>query len=124
MVDAPRNQGKYCVGVVGTGTGTNYDRWSYCCRYTDYQQGYAKKDAGDYTITASGSTNANYNIYFQPGKFTIKKLDLTITADNKTMILGGVEPEYTVTIAGAVSGSEETTMKAADGEGKVKARKG
>ena len=174
-VAAPRNQGTYYVGVVGTGStnygggpiavGTltinkanltvlaqdqsaNYDGTHTVQYYFDenaYQYiglvgedaasaitgttltiaaaDLAKKDAGDYTIIASGSTNTydNYNIYFQPGKFTIKKLDLTITADDKEMTLGGTEPPYTVSITGAVP-SEETTMLDAAG-GKVKAER-
>ena len=83
----------------------------------------AKKDAGDYTITASGSMNDNYNIYFQPGKFTIKKVDLTITAQDKEMTLGGAEPEYTIVINGAVAGEETTMRGTGDGEGKAKAER-
>ena len=82
-----------------------------------------KKVAGSYTITPSGSTNANYNIYFQPGTFTINRVPLTITADDKIMTLGGAEPEYTITITGAVL-EEETTMRGTgDGQGKAKAER-
>ena len=76
----------------------------------------SKTAAGEYPITPNASTftqtSANYNIYFQPGTYTIEKADLTITADNKTWIYGNAEPTYTFTLSGHYSG-DETAIKAA-----------
>ena len=85
-----------------------------------------KKAAGDYTITPDVTTfaNANYNIFVQTGTFTIKKVNLTIKADNKTMTVGGAEPAYTATITGAVAGEEADMVDASKGKVKVTRKAG
>ena len=68
----------------------------------------SKTAAGEYPITPNASTftqtPANYNIYFQPGTYTIEQADLTITADDKEWIYGNAEPTYTFTLSGHYSG--------------------
>ena len=83
-----------------------------------------KKAAGEYAITATEATftqtNANYNLFFQPGTFTIEQRDLTIAADNKSMSLGAALPELTATITGYVGGENADMIATGDGKGKVK----
>ena len=71
-----------------------------------------KTAVGTYTITASGATNSNYNIYFQPGTYSITPREMTITADDKTWIYGGTEPTYTASLSGNIS-SEASAIQAA-----------
>ncbi len=105
------------IGLVGEDTGANIDGTKTIAISPAADA--AKTVAGVYTIAPARETfiNANYNIFVQNGTFTIKKVNLTIKADNKNMTVGGVEPAYTATITGAVAG-EETDMRDAS-KGKV-----
>ena len=49
--------------------------------------GGAGTNAGEYTLTASG-TDGNYNLTFVDGKLTIEKADATVTADDRTKTYG------------------------------------
>lgn len=86
----------------------------------------AKTVAGEYTIAPDQTTftNANYNIFVQNGKFTIKKLDLTITADNKIISLGAALPALTVTYTGSIAAEEADMNDAAKGQVKVTRKAG
>ncbi|HVU96306.1 MAG TPA: MBG domain-containing protein [Puia sp.] len=59
---------------------------------------------GGYPITASGARDPNYTISYTPGTLTIGKATLTVTADNKTMPLGGPLPTLTISYSGFVNG--------------------
>lgn len=63
-------------------------------------------DAGTYTISGKHD-NANYYITFVEGEFEILQKDLTITADNKSVVYGSTFSEYTVSYSGFVNGENE-----------------
>ncbi len=70
----------------------------------------AVKDAGTYTATASIS-NTNYVLTGTTTQnFSIGKVTLTATADDKTITYGDAEPEYTVTYSGFVNGENESVI--------------
>jgi hypothetical protein len=66
--------------------------------------------AGAYPITPSSAVDPNYTITFQPGTMTVGKAPLTVTADNKTMPLGGPLPPLTVSYAGFVNGDNASNL--------------
>ena len=51
-------------------------------------------------VSQSDGANPNYDITFVPGKFTINKATLTVSADNKTIKYGDIVPEYTINYSG------------------------
>ena len=69
------------------------------------------KDAGEYTITltATGTTMKGS----ATATYTITKLDLTVTADDKTMEKGSTVPELTVSYAGFVNGETADVLTTA-----------
>ena len=79
-------------------------------------------NAGSYSIDISnavGTGLGNYNISYAPGTFTVNKALLTVTADDKSMIYGGLAPTLTDTITGFVNGETagviDTTGSVASG---------
>ncbi len=66
--------------------------------------------AGTYPITPSGGTAANYTFTYQPGTLTIGKAQLTVTADNKSMALGGPLPPLTVSYSGFVGSDNASSL--------------
>ena len=70
----------------------------------------AASPAGTYPITASGAVDPNYTFTYQTGTLTIGKANLTATADNKAMPLGGPLPALTVTITGFVNGDNAASL--------------
>jgi hypothetical protein len=64
----------------------------------------ASSSVGTYPITASGAVDANYTITYTSGVLTIGKATLTVTADSKTMPLGGPLPTLTISYSGFVNG--------------------
>lgn len=80
----------------------------------------ANRGAGDYPITITQSTLAkgndpagNYAFNLQPGKLSIAKAPLTITADDKSRDYGDVDPTFTV--SGAVFQYSDTLATAITG---------
>ena len=70
-------------------------------------------NAGDYTVTISiPASNATY-IGTDSFEFTINQAPLTVTADNKTAIVGAAMPELTYTVTGMVNGESAATAIAA-----------
>jgi hypothetical protein len=65
---------------------------------------------GNYTITASGAADPNYTITYQTGLMTVGKAILTVTADNKSMPLGGPVPPLTVSYTGFVNGDNASSL--------------
>ena len=55
---------------------------------------------GDYDVTPSGSTSANYTITFVTGTLSVTRAALTITADPSTKVYGQVNPAFTASYAG------------------------
>lgn len=84
-------------------TGTlNYD--------CDYHAGSPVKDEA-YTVMPSGLISAkNYEIRYKEGSFTVKKKDLTVTADDKKVIVGNPAPAFTVSYDGFVNGDDEQVL--------------
>jgi gliding motility-associated-like protein len=58
----------------------------------------------NYTIEAYDASDDNYDFTYQPGILTITKAPLTLTADNKTRVYGGPNPELTITYSGFKNG--------------------
>ena len=67
----------------------------------------APVNAGDYTVTINGVGKSSYASITK--KFTITPATLTITADNKSIYVGGTLPEYTYTVSGLVGEDKLTT---------------
>jgi MBG domain (YGX type) len=65
---------------------------------------------GTYPITVSGAVDANYTISYVAGTMTVGKAALTVTADNKSMALGGPLPALTVSYAGFVNGDGASNL--------------
>jgi len=66
--------------------------------------------AGTYTLTASGAVNPNYAIVYVNGIYTITKATLNVTADNKSMPLGGPLPALTISYTGFVNGDNASSL--------------
>ena len=65
---------------------------------------------GTYPTTASGAVDPNYTFTYQPGTLTIGKSQLTVTADNKAMPLGGPLPPLTVSYSGFVGSDNASSL--------------
>ena len=74
--------------------------------------------AGDYTVYVTGNAKqGNYTVAFETGTFTVYKKEITVSADDKTMVYGGTEPELTATVDGLVEGdSIEYTLSREEGD--------
>ena len=66
--------------------------------------------ANTYPITVSGVVDPNYTITYKAGTMTVGKAVLTVTADNKTMPLGGPLPILTVSYSGFVNGENAASL--------------
>lgn len=76
-----------------------------------FECSYRKGDnAGTYTVTPKGITSDKYGISFVAGVLTVAKKALTITAADKTMTVGGTEPEYTITSSGFIAGEDMSDL--------------
>lgn len=75
----------------------------------DYGPNAAVPEDGTATITPSGLTSPNYNITFEPGVLTVKKLVAVITPNqdvNKEY--GDDDPDFTYTVSGLINGDQLT----------------
>lgn len=75
----------------------------------DYGPNAAVPEDGTATITPSGLTSPNYNITFEPGVLTVKKLVAVITPNqdvNKEY--GDDDPDFTYTASGLINGDQLT----------------
>jgi len=70
----------------------------------------AGETVGNYLITPSGFTSANYAITFTTGTLTIEKAALSVTAESKTKIYGAGDPAFTATYAGFVNGESAAVL--------------
>ena len=57
-----------------------------------------------YAITASGAVDSDYAISYVAGNLTVTAAALSITADDKTQVYGGVQPGLTASYVGLVNG--------------------
>ena len=79
-------------------------------------------NVGSYEVTPKGLTSGNYNIDFVKGTLTVNKAALTVTADNKSKIVGAANPTFTGTLTGvknndAITASYSTTATQQSGVG-------
>ncbi len=70
----------------------------------------ATSGANSYAIVPSGAAATNYAIAYTNGSLTINKVQLLITADNKTKEVGQVNPTFTFSYSGFVAGDDETDL--------------
>ncbi len=70
-------------------------------------------NAGNYAITASGYSSANYTITYADGQLTINPATLTYTANPAFMTYGGAVPSLSGSVTGFVAG--ETLASATTG---------
>ena len=75
----------------------------------------ASANAGTYTgtLTASGAVDGNYTICYLPGRLTINKAPLTVTANNQGMTYGGSMPSLTASYAAFVNGDSAASLTTA-----------
>lgn len=67
----------------------------------DYELAYSNNvNAGIASVTVTGIGNYKDTL---PKSFTIDKQELIISADNKSAVVGDIEPEYTYTVTGIVN---------------------
>lgn len=67
-------------------------------------------DVGTYALIAKDAEAKNYNISYQPGKMTITKCPLMITADAATREYGEPNPTFTCSYEGFVGGETESVL--------------
>jgi gliding motility-associated-like protein len=65
---------------------------------------------GAYPVTASGAVSINYTFTYSPGKITVTKAPLTITADSLSKVQGLVNPVLTVNYHGFVNGQTAAAL--------------
>jgi len=67
---------------------------------------------GTYEIDAAQGTltTANYTFSFEKGTLTVNPKELKVTADNKTIIYGGLSPMFTATYDGFITGQDESVL--------------
>ena len=70
---------------------------SFTCSYQQFD------NVGEYIITPSGLTSDNYAITFDTGKLTVSSKELTVVAENKEIVYGESDPEFTYQITGLVN---------------------
>ncbi|SDT23587.1 gliding motility-associated C-terminal domain-containing protein [Mucilaginibacter mallensis] len=75
--------------------------------------GTASSPAGSYPITASGAVDANYTISYVAGSLTIRKANLTITADNQSVAHGAAIPALTASYSGFVNDDNVASLTTA-----------
>jgi filamentous hemagglutinin family protein len=68
------------------------------------------KNAGGYTISASGLTSGNYDISYVVGTLNVGKAVLTVTADDKSRTYGDNNPSLTVSYSGFVHGENKNVI--------------
>ncbi len=73
----------------------------------------ASSSVGDYPISISGFTSANYTINFVNGTLTISKAVLTVTAENKTKLFGAANPDLTASLTGFVNNETASVVSGA-----------
>lgn len=67
-------------------------------------------NVGEYAITVSGGAATNYSFTYVPGKLTITKAPLTITAVNCSREYGLPNPTFTFNYAGFVAGNTAASL--------------
>ena len=65
---------------------------------------------GLYGITLSGGSDDLYDLKPGNGTMEIRKAELTVTADNKSKIYGGANPELTISYSGFLPGQDQRVL--------------
>jgi hypothetical protein len=75
---------------------------------TKVQVGSTAINAGDYALKIEGGAAAdNYNLVSRlDGKLTIKKVDLTVKANNANKTIGAADPKFTLAIVSGLQGAD------------------
>ena len=79
---------------------------------SDYSVGTGVKE-GPLDIIVSGGESRNYIINYFSGTLIIEKADLTITANDQSVVYGDSIPEYTVAYDGFVNNENESVLEGA-----------
>src|SRR5207302_1355400 len=70
----------------------------------------ASSSVGGYAITAGGAQDNDYTISYVAGTLTITRANLTITANNQSMVYGGNSPTLTPSYTGFVNGDTAASL--------------
>ncbi|MBR2335534.1 MAG: hypothetical protein IKA62_04835 [Clostridia bacterium] len=110
--ELPTNNGVTYTGFVGSDTeSVIIGAPTYTYSYEQYG------NVGEYTITPAGVTADNYKMTFVPGKLTVEKKVVGVTAEAKTKTYGDADPEFTYITSGLVNGDIlEGALARAEGE--------
>src|SRR5207244_3877131 len=73
----------------------------------------AHSNAGSYSISCSGNTNANYAPTYAAGTLTVTAKAATVTADNHTKTYGAGDPGFTFQVSGLETGDSLTGVSCA-----------
>jgi filamentous hemagglutinin family protein len=92
------------VTITGFIPGENPSVLGGTLTYSGSSQGAV--NAGTYTITPGGLTDANYAITFTNGTLTINQAALTVTANNQAKAYGDADPTLTYTPSGQLFGAD------------------
>ncbi|MCY1636693.1 MBG domain-containing protein [Marinifilum sp. D737] len=65
---------------------------------------------GSVAIKVSGAQSDNYTFTYQNGTLSIKKAELTVTAEDKVKLYGEVNPEFTFKYSGFVNGDDASAL--------------
>ena len=109
----PTFTASYAGFVNGEGSGELTGSPSFTCNDKQGNPVGPGTDAGTYSITpAIGSLSANNYSFasFVAGTLTITKVDLTVTADDKTMTQGESAPEFSVSYDGFINDEDESVV--------------
>jgi len=66
-------------------------------------------NAGNYALTPSGLSAANYTVNFASGTLTVNKAALTLTGNDATREYGAADPAFSSTLTGFVNGETAVT---------------
>ncbi|MBR6812449.1 MAG: Ig-like domain-containing protein, partial [Oscillospiraceae bacterium] len=80
--------------------------------------GDAPVNAGSY-ICVAANISANYNTVIAPGFLTIDPIEIIVTMDNVTKVIGEEDPEFTYTVEGEVLEGHELVVKPYRAEGET-----
>lgn len=97
-----------CDDLFGSDTIEDIAGITFLC---DYSSG---DDAGEYPITVSGGSNANYIIGYLAGTLTVTPKEITVTADDKTAVYGDASIAYSFTASGLVAGDSAAMLGTPD----------
>ncbi len=84
--------------LFGSDTIGDISGLSFECDYS------AGDDAGEYSITVSGGSNANYIIGYLEGTLTVTPKEITVTASDNTATYGTETVTYTIEASGLIAG--------------------